>query len=118
MLKISPETFSRINAVDQDRYIRKLAGFLQAAVPALAKAPPAEFYAQIQHVMQQARGFDMFSERAVAAFALTAAHLGLDFVDRFAGVRQILFSTHSQDEKAQLLEGFTMSLLKTLATRR
>lgn len=118
MLKIAPDTFARINAVDQDRFIRKLAGFLQTAVPALAKEPPAPFYAQIQQLIQQARSFDMVSERAVAAFALTAAHLGIDFVDRFAGVRQILFSTHSQDQKADLLEGFTMSLLKTLATRR
>jgi hypothetical protein len=115
MLTISPETFSRMNAVEEDRFVRKLVGFLQASVPSLANEPPADIYAQARLLTQKARSHDMTSEQAVAAFALTAAQLGLDFVERFAGVRQILFSSHSEDEKAKLLEGFTISLFQTLA---
>lgn len=117
MLEISPETFSRISAAEEERFVGKLVTFLLENVPTMKGEPPQAMAAEVRRMIPMARGYNMISERAVTAFVLTAAQLGLDFVDRFAGVRQILFSSHTEDEKADLLEGFTLSLFKTLGRR-
>ena len=114
MLDISPHTFSRISDHEEARYLRKLAAFLQERVPTLAGESPEAKIAPCRLLKNQAQGFDMVSEQAVAAFAMTAAVLGLDFVDRFPAARQILFRPVSQERKAELLQGFTVKLLDTL----
>ncbi len=114
MLDISPHAFSGIAAHEEARFVRKLATFLREKVPSLASEAPEAVEAQCRLLMQRSRGFDMKSEQAVAVFAMTAAVLGLDFVERFPAARQILFRPVSQERKAELLQGFTVKLLDTL----
>lgn len=55
------------------------------------------------------------SEKNVAIFVLTAAQLGIDFVDRFPRAREIVSSQLSSEDKATELEVFTRTLFETLA---
>lgn len=114
MLKISPRTFARMSEHEEGRFIARLAGFLREKVPGLANEPPAALDHQCRMLAKQARSHDMTSEQAIAAFVMTAAILGVDFVDRFPAVRQILFRPVPQERKAELLQGFTIKLLDTL----
>jgi hypothetical protein len=117
MLQLTTETTDKFAEVEDRRFIAKISDFLRQAVPGLAKEPEAEMHATIRKLREEARGYHMTSEQAVAAFALTAGHLGTNFVERFRGARQILYSNHTQAEKADLLKHFTLSLLRTLGRR-
>jgi len=112
---ISQQTFSDFERGSEDEYVRRLADHLRQTVPGMASEPPAQLHEQIRQLKAQAKTYDMVSEQAVAAFVVTAAHLGLDFVERFRAPRQILFSPRSQEKKAELLKAFTVQLLDTLA---
>ena len=117
MLQLTTETTDKFAEVEDRRFIAKISDFLRQAVPGLAKEPEPEMHATIRKLRDEARGYHMTSEQAVAAFALTAAHLGTNFVERYRGARQILFSDRPQMEKADLLKHFTITLLKTLGKR-
>jgi 16S rRNA G527 N7-methylase RsmG len=102
---------------EEDRFIMKVVAFLQESVPAMQQEDPAKMYGEVRKLKEQAATFDMISERAVATFALTAALLGLDFVDRFDGARQILFRPVDQKRKSELLKAYTLNLLETLGQK-
>ncbi len=114
MLEISDQVVSRFEGEAEQRFIAKLAAFLREKVPSLASESPEALHVQCKLLKDKAFSFDMRSEQAVATFAMTAAILGLDFVERFRGARQILYADTPEDEKAELLEGFTVTLLKRL----
>jgi hypothetical protein len=114
MLEISGQVVSRFEDEAEQRYIAKLAAFLREKVPSLANEDPAAMTVQCKLLKDKAGSFNMRSEQAVAAFAMTAAVLGLDFVERFRGARQILYADTPEDEKAELLEGFTVTLVQRL----
>jgi hypothetical protein len=80
----------------------------------MAPVPAAEMQQQIRVLIAQARTFDIVTEAGVATYVVTAALLGLDFVERFRGARVILMSSEPEERKAKLLEGFTVRLLETL----
>ena len=114
MLQISTTTFGRIAIVEEAKFIDRLIAFLKEFVPGMRGDPPEAMRVTIRDLMQQARSFNMVSEAGVAAYVLTASHLGLDFSERFAGARKILFMDIDEKDKADLLQGFTISLLKVL----
>ena len=114
MLTISPSTRVAFERVEEDKYIARLSQFLKEKVPAMAAVPPAELHGQLRLLIAQARTFDMVTEAGIAAYSVTAAMLGLDFVERFRGARVILMSSETEERKARLLEGFTVRLLETL----
>ena len=114
MLEISDHVVSRFEVEAEQRFIAKLAAFLREKVPSLASETPEAMFAQCKLLKDKAFSFDMRSEQAVAAFAITAALLGLDFVERFRGARQILYADTTEDEKAEMLSAFTVILLKRL----
>lgn len=114
MLEISNQAFSGLKDQTEQRFVAKLAAFLREKVPALASESLEATIVQCKLLKRKANSFDMSSERAVAAFAMTAAVLGLDFVERFRGARQILYADAPEEEKAELLEGFTVTLLDRL----
>ena len=117
MLTISSDAYAKVADDQEHRYIARIADFLRQSVPGLTKEPEPRLFTAIRRLKEQAGEYGMVSEQAVAAYALTAAHLGLDFVERFRGVRQILFMNCPQEEKAQLLQAFTVRLLQTLGRR-
>jgi hypothetical protein len=117
MLEISERTFARLQEPIEQAFLTKLAAFLREKVPSLAKEAPEATVAQCRLLKAQANSYDMHSEQAVAAFAMTAAILGVDFVERFRGARQILWSNEPETRKAKLLEGFTVTLLAKLKKR-
>jgi hypothetical protein len=115
MLTISAETYTKFQEFEERRFIKRVSDFLRNSVPGLAAEPEPQMLATIRQLQDQADTYGMINEQAVASYALTAAHLGVDFVERFRGIRQILFLDRSQDEKAALLESFTVKLLQTPA---
>ena len=114
MLTLSPETFQRMSAVEEQRFVERIVDFLRQNVPQMAGEPQDSMVAQVRVLKAEAATYDMTSEQAVAVYALTAALIGADFSERFGGARKILFSANDQDKKAQLLEGFTVTLLQKL----
>ena len=116
MLKITPDTFAAFTAIEERAFIARLTAFLRDAVPALAGEPPAAMDAQVRLQIEAARNYGMTSERAVAAYVLTAAQLGPDFPDRFAAARDILLTPMVGDRKAEQLEAFTVRLFEALAS--
>ena len=114
MLNISDQVMGRFEEQSEQRFIAKLAAFLKAKVPSIASENPSTVFAQCKSLKDKANSFNMRSEQAVAVFGLTAALLGLDFVERFRGARQILYSSAAENHKAELLEGFTVSLMTRL----
>ncbi|MDO7843972.1 hypothetical protein [Sphingomonas immobilis] len=117
MLQLTTETTDKFAEVEDRRFIAKISDFLRQAVPGLAKEPEPEMHATIRQLREEARGYGMTSEQAVAAFALTAGHLGTNFVERYRGARQILFADTTQKQKAELLKHFTITLLRELGKR-
>ena len=81
MLEVSGQVVSRFEDEAEQRYIAKLAAFLREKVPSLASESPEALQVQCKLLKDKAFSFDMRSEQAVAAFAMTAAILGLDFAD-------------------------------------
>jgi hypothetical protein len=114
MLTLSPETFARMSAVEEQRFVERVVAFLRENVPQMASEPPDAMAAQVRALKAEAATYDMTSEAAVATYALTAALIGADFAERFPGARKILFSANGEDKKAQLLEGFVVTLLQKL----
>lgn len=114
MLSFSPGSYAALTEASEQAFVSRLAGVLREAVPSLAKEPDAPFHEQVRILVRHARSFGLTSEQTVGAYAVTAALLGLNFADRFAGARQILLGHETQARKAELLEGFTMALLETL----
>jgi hypothetical protein len=116
MLKISLETFKTYQqALDAD-FIFRLSNVLRSAVPSLCDQAPDVLNAQVRLVVDEARGYGLSSERAVGVFAVTAALLGLEFVDQFDGAREILLGPGHGDRKAELLEAFTLHLLEVIGS--
>ncbi len=118
MLKIGPETFSRMAAADLDAFVRRLAAFVYANVPGMKDMTEPALVADIHRLKDKAAGFGLKSEGGVAAYVVTAAYLGLDFPEKFAGARQILFSGESEERKAELLGAFTATAFEALAGGR
>jgi hypothetical protein len=114
MLKISPDAIEALRQAGERNYILRLGEVVRAALPDLRDEPDATLYPQLQSLVEQARGFGLGSERAVACYVMTGALLGIDFSERFAGAREILTSKDSEERKAELLEGFTVTLFQTL----
>ena len=73
MLEISQDTYSRMSDVEEDKYIMRVVDFLRAQVPSLSSESPEAMYAQVRLLKEQAASHDLFSEQAVAVFAMTAA---------------------------------------------
>ncbi len=115
MLTISPNTFDAFSSVEEQKFNARLAEFLREEVPGFAQLPQETLLKQVSAVVSSAREFGMESEEAVACYALTAAHLGPDFPDKFPGARQILDAPISDDEKAEHLEAYSVSLFEALA---
>jgi hypothetical protein len=111
---ISPDAFAAFESEAEVAFVAKLAGVLRDAVPALASEPEPAFSATVRLLIDQARGYGLASEQEIGVFAVTAGVLGLDFVDRFAGARQILEGREPPARKADLLEAFTRNLIDTL----
>lgn len=118
MLTISPETFSKVASADLEVFVRKLADFIRQNVPGMSAEPPDRMHAQILALKKDANGYGLRSEQGIAAYAVTAAFLGVNFPERFAGARQILFARETEERKAELLSAFTVTLFDTLAGRR
>lgn len=114
MLEVSPECFEGISAVEEQRFVDRLVAFLRQKVPQMAREPQDAMVAQVRALKADAATFKMKSEQAVAAYVLTGALIGADFVDRFSGARKILFSDNTEEKKADLLEGFTVTLMQKL----
>jgi len=114
MFEISPKAFAAFEGKAESEFIERLGHVLRTAVPSLQSEPQPAFFAQLRLLVEQARSFGLCSERAVGGFAITAALLGVDFVDRFPGARQILLGSETGDRKAELLEAFTLNLFEIL----
>ncbi len=114
MLEVSPECFEGISAVEESRFVDRLVMFLRQNVPQVASEPQDAMVARVRALKADAATYDMKSEQPVAAYVLTGALLGVDFVEKFPGARKILYSKNSEDKKADLLEGFTVTLMQKL----
>lgn len=97
-----------------EAYLQRLSVFLREAVPDLASEPQAQFIEQLRFLARQAQSYGLTSEQGIAIFAITAAQLGLDFVEAFPGAKQILEDPMDESEKAEMLEAFTLNLLEIL----
>lgn len=116
MFSVSPEVFATFESQTETQFIVKLGKVLREAVPDLRQEPDEPFHAQVRLLVENARSFDMRSEQAIGAFCITAAMLGADFADQFAGARQILASSEPEYRKAELLEAFTLNLFEILGS--
>ena len=114
MITITPETFAVATAREERLFIDRLTAFLRETVPELADQPPPAMDAQVRLVIEAARGYGLRSEQAVSAYALTAALLGPDFVDRFPAAHAIMLDESSEQRKAEQLEAFTTALFDAL----
>lgn len=114
MFSVSPEVFRSFESQSETQFIVKLGKVLREAVPDLAQEAAEPFNAQIRLLVEQARSYGLRSEQSIGAFCITAAMLGPDFVDQFAGARQILLSSEPEERKAELLEAFTLNLFEIL----
>lgn len=114
MFRISNQAYGQFADTAEAAYVRKLADFLRANAPGMATEPDQTLLPQVAHVVQRARDFGFASEREVATFALTAALLGPDFPDNFAGAREILEMKAPASRRAELLQDFTRELFEVL----
>ena len=111
---IGPQAFSVFESQAETAFITKLGVVLRDAVPGLASEPEHQFSAQVRLLVDQARSYGLTSEQEIGGFAITAGLLGLDFVDRFPGAREILEGFESPERKVGLLEAFTLNLFEQL----
>ena len=114
MLTISPKVQGVFQNQAEQEYLSRLDALLREAVPSLTNEPHSSFQLQLRQIMAQARGYGLESEQGIAAYAVTAGLLGLDFDTRFPGAAEILRSGESDERKADLLEGFAMCLFEAL----
>ena len=114
MLTIGPETFAAARREEEESYIGRLIAVLRETVPDLAAEPPAQMDAQVRLQIEAARSHGLQSEQAVAAYVMTAAQLGPDFVDQFPAIQQILLDDATDAKKADNLERFTVALFEDL----
>lgn len=115
MFTISPTSYAWFTNEAERKFVLDLVTFLRQNVPELAGEPADAMIAQVTLLLEQARSYGLMSEQHVAVFALTAAQLGTDFVEKFPGAREILTLELSADEKVSLLEAFTLNLFEILA---
>ena len=114
MRDISPQAFAALEATAETAFIAKLGNVVRDALPSLANEPEPAFSAQLRLLVEQARRFGLTTEQEIGGFAMTAGLLGLDFVDRFPGAREILEGHEPPYRKAELLEAFTLNLFEEL----
>lgn len=118
VLTISPGTFSRMASADLEVFVRKLSDFIRQNVPGMSAEPPDRMRTQILALKKDANSYGLQTEQGIAAYAVTAAFLGVNFPDRFAGARKILFARETEERKAELLSAFTITLFEALAGQR
>lgn len=116
MFEISDQTFSTFERAEEEKFVGRMAAFLREKLPYMADEPDEELRGEIRKLKKQANSYGLTTERTVATYVLTAAHLGLDFVDKFDGARKILFRAAGEQRKADLLEAYTLDILEKLAT--
>ncbi|WP_349511901.1 hypothetical protein [Erythrobacter sp. NFXS35] len=114
MLNIGSDTYAKLESADLERFLSSLTHFLRENVPDMEHEPERNLRQQILFLREDARQHDIVGRRPLALYVITAALLGTDFVDRYSGVRQILFTQEDEEIKAALLAGFTATLFDAL----
>ena len=116
MLTISPQSWDAFGAQAEANFLIKLNRVVRETVPEVASESEPDFTNLLRDVVARARTFGLETEQSIGAYAITAAMLGPDFPERFAGAREILCGHEDEEGKAELLQCFVAALFDTLAS--
>lgn len=114
MQDISNQAFAAFERESQANFITKACLALRSAIPSLADEPEPAFRQHVVSLVGQARGYGLKSNEEIAIYLTTAGLMGVDFVDRFRGARDILEGRENGGRKAELLESLTLAILEAL----
>ncbi len=112
--EISLTCFTALAADEEEKFISKACAALVNAIPSLASEPESQLRGQVKALVNQARNYGMKNEEEIAVYLTTAGLMGVEFVSRFRGARDILEGRESGARKAELLEGLTIAILEAL----
>lgn len=94
--------------------VSRLQEFLNATYPESREVPAAEMKAILRVQLQRCQGYGFTTERQAAIYVVTAWLLGERFDEEHAAAVEVLTGDADPDLKAQLLEDWTLLLLRTL----
>ena len=114
MQKIGPDLFASFENDAEARFVAKLGRVVREAVPELAGEPEPAFSAQIRLLIEEARSYGLRAEQSIGVFAVAAGMLGTGFVDEHPGAKEILTGHEDEFRKADLLEEWTIQLIRAL----
>lgn len=115
MLEINQNVYDQFANIETSRFLDDLKQLLFEQFPAFNEEPTDRFELALRKIFEDSKRFGLKSERSIAVYATTAGYLGLDYPSQFEGAMEILDSETPEQEKADLLEAFTMNLLEILA---